>query len=968
MTTRATLRDYQEACVSRAIDQNTIVHLPTNTGKTLIAVRTIEHFLKTYPDKRAVFLVPTQVLVEQQTEACLTQINLNRDDALPRPPKILQIMGSNQHGWRNSQWKKAFRENGIFLGTPEVFHRLVATNKYLHLDQFSVVVFDECHHATGGDPMAAIMHDAVHPHYFLQQLQPMSKNLPRILGLTSTFSKGRSTNNLQEHRRNLELLLNSTIFSPDHPQEHLPETRQFFTVKFGNDEHHTTKHIGEIEDTIKGTLQGLAKFKDMKKIVSQCSRVFSELGRKALMFYVAYSIIPEIRYKISYFEAMTDNDNAQFKAKKLREGLPLLQEEVEKMRKSFSGQCETTGTKSRPPRTKKLQCLLELLATNMLRNNIANDTGYRGIIFVDRVALVSTLAQQIEEYFKDRTGVGHVRCSELAGAKSQSQNDREENVEAFRNGDSQILVSTAAGEEGLDVPDCKFVLLYSRTKTTESHMQRIGRARHTDAELYYMENDPNYERRKAAAMTVVAKDDSLALSFDELRIYIHSSNMQISFADHLYPSGDGVADQGVTNLFNSGKIFFEYCRDVLSASIYPREELYCITEGDIVSIRCPTPNGWKYLTKEVFTDFWGDFNWQALLIPERVMGKSCAQKRLMAFLFVAVVYLRRGGLLDEHNQATEIALLSCKRCCPLRVGDPCDRVGLKAKGVFTRPTRLTGAAGSKEISLERAEEVFRNFTRVVLKDYSTDLLFLYSTAIIDDNEDEIPSALSFPTPNGWERRTYEDYDETFQFQELNDQLERPRTKCEKVKIGMFYLAVLRLLELGYLNGRYEPNLTPPALSALRIKCTGVMPAVINAGTIHSTAGWSGSSMSIDAMSSFAQGNSASDAMSLDFSDMMSTGVGPAGSSGGQFDDYVSSTASRVSGGTTVSMEDIAPSYTMRASGSNITGQFDDYVSSTASRVSGGTAMSTDKVAASDMGASSSHDTGQFNDESWHLIE
>ena len=65
---KSTLRDYQKKCYERAKKENTIVHLPTGKGKTLIAVRLIDHFLRLSPQKNALFLVPTRILVEQQAK------------------------------------------------------------------------------------------------------------------------------------------------------------------------------------------------------------------------------------------------------------------------------------------------------------------------------------------------------------------------------------------------------------------------------------------------------------------------------------------------------------------------------------------------------------------------------------------------------------------------------------------------------------------------------------------------------------------------------------------------------------------------------------------------------------------------------------------------------------------------------------------------------------------------------------
>ena len=54
-------RPYQTECLQRTIPQNTIVNLPTGMGKTLIAIRTIDHFRRVAPSSKIVFVVPKRV-------------------------------------------------------------------------------------------------------------------------------------------------------------------------------------------------------------------------------------------------------------------------------------------------------------------------------------------------------------------------------------------------------------------------------------------------------------------------------------------------------------------------------------------------------------------------------------------------------------------------------------------------------------------------------------------------------------------------------------------------------------------------------------------------------------------------------------------------------------------------------------------------------------------------------------------
>src|SRR5438046_3060049 len=102
--------------------------------------------------------------------------------------------------WSEDMWFKEFRKNGVLVMTPAIFNSVVS-HGFLPLVRVNLMVFDECHRATGDDPYVSIM--------------KLYKNLPeldrpKILGLTASVVNSQ-TKGIQVSKKIREL--ESTLFS-----------------------------------------------------------------------------------------------------------------------------------------------------------------------------------------------------------------------------------------------------------------------------------------------------------------------------------------------------------------------------------------------------------------------------------------------------------------------------------------------------------------------------------------------------------------------------------------------------------------------------------------------------------------------------------------------------------------------------------------------------------------------------------
>ena len=151
------LRDYQLELVKPALEgKNTIICAPTGSGKTFVAMEAIKQHV-TNPDRKYVaFIVNTVSLVEQQESRL--------DQYLPDSVNVSSVCGSNP----DISLPSVLEDTHVVVLTAQVLlnslkkdkqatEEGVAVEKETSISQFSLLVFDECHHTTKEHPYNDIM-------------------------------------------------------------------------------------------------------------------------------------------------------------------------------------------------------------------------------------------------------------------------------------------------------------------------------------------------------------------------------------------------------------------------------------------------------------------------------------------------------------------------------------------------------------------------------------------------------------------------------------------------------------------------------------------------------------------------------------------------------------------------------------------------------------------------------------------
>src|SRR3989344_7940040 len=130
-------RLYQQTILGTAANYHTLVVLPTGLGKTALAFLLAIQRLDNYPNSKILMLSPTKPLCDQHANTFRKHLEIPEG-------KVVVFTGSVPPEKRGELWKEA----QIAISTPQGLENDVI-NQRIKLEEVSLLIFDEAHHATG---------------------------------------------------------------------------------------------------------------------------------------------------------------------------------------------------------------------------------------------------------------------------------------------------------------------------------------------------------------------------------------------------------------------------------------------------------------------------------------------------------------------------------------------------------------------------------------------------------------------------------------------------------------------------------------------------------------------------------------------------------------------------------------------------------------------------------------------------
>ncbi|WP_330631300.1 DEAD/DEAH box helicase [Halocatena halophila] len=449
-------REYQLSLANTACSDHTLVSLATGLGKTTVSLLVTAHRLGAFEEQssRALLLAPTKPLVEQH--ASFYREALTIDDE-----RIVVFTG----GVSPDDRAELFEDARVVVATPQVIENDLIANR-ISLETVVHCTFDECHRATGDyayNYIAERYHqDAVNPLVTAMSASPGGTKEEILtvcenLGLSDVAVMTEADADVSEHT------YETTI---DWEKIELPEA--IITIR------------DSLNDVIRDRLEALRELGVTNVSSPDCSQKQLNAMRGKLQRLIDAG-------NSDGYEGMSIHAELM----KLRRAVELVEtQSVESLRRYFERQrnaAKSSGASKAAQRFVSDPAVRSAMdaaesfddlhpkfrrARILLAQTLGIDDGERVIVFTESRDTAETLTSFFNDHFETRKFVGQ---ADTDGSDGMTQTEQRKTLEAFREGEFEVLVSTSVAEEGLDVPEVDLVLFYEPVPKGIRSIQRKGR-------------------------------------------------------------------------------------------------------------------------------------------------------------------------------------------------------------------------------------------------------------------------------------------------------------------------------------------------------------------------------------------------------------------------------------------------------------------------------------------------------------
>src|SRR3989344_3471846 len=448
------LRLYQQTVLNSTLTQNTLVVLPTGLGKTQIAIGLAA--LRA-PQGRILMLAPTKPLVVQHFKT-FSEYFLPKEE-----------MGIVTGATKLDEREKILQSSKIIFATPQTIKHDLLSGKFSFRD-FSLVVFDEAHRATGN-----------YDYVFLAKEYTKHANIPRILALTA--SPGSDAEAVNEICTNL-FIEKTEARDREHPEVKpyvKPLATDFYFLELPEELQNIKKHL---EAAIKTRLEELKNLNfiqtaDIKRInkktlLAMQKNMHAQIARGDFSSARALSLTAAL-IKLMHALGLAESESLAALKGYFENLWHAAEHSTTRAAKDIASDAHVRVAYSlalsalerglEHPKLEKIKNIVTKQMSENVRSKI--------LIFSEYRDNIPRLIAELDE-------LSSLNVQKFIGQASKkeagmSQKTQIEVLEKFRAGEINCLVCTQVAEEGLDIPQVDLVVFYSPIPSVIRTVQRRGR-------------------------------------------------------------------------------------------------------------------------------------------------------------------------------------------------------------------------------------------------------------------------------------------------------------------------------------------------------------------------------------------------------------------------------------------------------------------------------------------------------------
>ncbi|KYK57428.1 RNase3 domain-containing protein [Drechmeria coniospora] len=466
----ATPREYQIELFERAKEKNLIIVLDTGSGKTLIAALLLRFTLDQELERRAeggakkvaFFLVENVAL-------CFQQYSVLRAN-LEHP--VAKFHGEMTGILRTKEfWDQQLDENMVLVCTAQILLDCLNSG-FLQMSRVNLLIFDEAHHTKKNHPYARIIKE----HYLRKR-----HDRPRILGMTASPVDAQ-TRDLRGAAADLESIMCSEIatVSDETLAEGQNRRRQIemkeYYARLVRPEDAKTPLSARISNLISHEPQYRMHFEAAQDVASTLGPWCAD--RYWLLLMTDAEVDKQVA-KARERDNRRQTVDREGEADRVLSVLCEVQNAV-RLGAVANDEIMTTATRMTDPHLFAFSSKVKTLR-QILEDAFKERVTTRCIVFVKKryTALLLAQAFQLVDMQIPAIHASHLIGSRVGAASIANMSFRDQVValQRFRRGDTNCLFATQVAEEGIDIPECDFIIRFDLYDSAIQYIQSKGRAR-----------------------------------------------------------------------------------------------------------------------------------------------------------------------------------------------------------------------------------------------------------------------------------------------------------------------------------------------------------------------------------------------------------------------------------------------------------------------------------------------------------